>query len=171
MDWERLAGSAFTYAEHGATTREQLPAGYHHMRRQAQIGSGRAVFDAAGQRLLEWGMHRRAGLAVTASEPVAGPGVVVRIRLGPLSGTCRVVYVVNEPDRRGFAYGTLPGHPEIGEEYFGVRFDPSDQAVYAEVVAFSRPGQWWSQLGAGAAALLQRRITDRYLAALGQPQA
>ncbi|HEV8560641.1 MAG TPA: DUF1990 family protein [Actinophytocola sp.] len=30
----------------------------------------------------------------------------------------RVVHVVEEEHRRGFAYGTLPGHPECGEEAF-----------------------------------------------------
>ena len=32
--------------------------------------------------------------------------------LGLLRAPCRVVYVIDEPDVRGFAYGTLPGHPE-----------------------------------------------------------
>ena len=27
-----------------------------------------------------------------------------------------VVYIIHEPDRQGFAYGTLPGHPESGDE-------------------------------------------------------
>lgn len=31
---------------------------------------------------------------------------------------CQVVYVLDEPDRQGFAYGTLPGQPESGEEAF-----------------------------------------------------
>jgi len=165
VEWERWADIPFTYTQQKATA-GQLPAGYHHIRRQARIGGGREVFNAAADQLLAWGMHRGAGLTITASHPVAEPGTIARIALGPLRATCRVVYVVDEPNRRGFAYGTLAGHPESGEEYFGVRIDPVDSAVYAEVVAFSRPDQWWSKLGSAPAALVQRRITDRYLAAL-----
>ena len=43
-------------------------------------------------------------------------GSEVIVHLGPVRAPCRVVYVVDEPDRRGFAYGTLPGHPEIDGE-------------------------------------------------------
>ena len=57
------------------------------------------------------------------------------------------MYVIDEPDIRGFAYGTLPGHPESGEERFAVRYDPETSAVFAEVSAFSRPGAWWSKAG------------------------
>ena len=62
------------------------------------------------------------------------------MHLGPVRAPCRVVYVVDEPDRRGFAYGTLPGHAESGEELFLVRYDPATDEVYAEVTAFSRHG-------------------------------
>ena len=36
--------------------------------------------------------------------------------IGPLTAVavCRIVAVVDEPDRYGFAYGTLPGHTERG---------------------------------------------------------
>ena len=45
--------------------------------------------------------------------------MVVLVRMmGFLQAPCRVVYVIDEPDIRGFAYGTLPGHPESGEERF-----------------------------------------------------
>ena len=114
-------------------------------------------------------MHRGAGLRVQASGSVK-PGTVVVVSLGPLSGACRVVYVVDEPDRRGFAYGTLQGsHPECGEEYFGVRIDPRDGTVCAVITASSRPGRWWSRLAAGPARLMQRHITDRYIRALKGP--
>jgi uncharacterized protein (UPF0548 family) len=77
-----------------------------------------------------------------------------------------VVYVVDETDRRGFAYGTLPGHAESGEERFVVRYDPATDEVYAEVTAFSRHGTWWSRLGSPVTSVVQRIVTDRYLRAL-----
>ena len=60
-------------------------------------------------------------------------GSEVIVHLGPVRAPCRVVYVVDEPDRRGFAYGTLPGHAESGEERFVVRYDPATDEVCAEV--------------------------------------
>jgi uncharacterized protein (UPF0548 family) len=90
----------------------------------------------------------------------------VLVGLGPLRAPCRVVFVIDETDRRGFAYGTLPGHPESGEELFAVRYDPVTDDVHAEVVAFSRHGTWWSKLGAPITSLAQGVITSRYLTAL-----
>ena len=87
-------------------------------------------------------------------------------RLGPFVAPCRVVYVIEEPDRRGFAYGSLPGHAVVGEEMFGVRYDPADGAVYSEVAAFSRPATWWSRLGSPVLQVAQRVITRRYLTAV-----
>ncbi len=55
-----------------------------------------------------------------------------------ITAPCRVVYTVNEPDRQGFACGTLPGHPECGEEAFLVERD-DDGAVTFAITAFSRP--------------------------------
>jgi uncharacterized protein DUF1990 len=48
--------------------------------------------------------------------------VLTHLGLGPASIRipCRVAYVIREPLLRGFAYGTLPGHPEAGEERFAL---------------------------------------------------
>jgi uncharacterized protein (UPF0548 family) len=74
--------------------------------------------------------------------------------------------VIDEPNRRGFAYGTLQGHPETGEEAFTVRFDPSNDIVSVEITAFSKPSFWWIRVGNLAARQLQRLVTRRYLRAL-----
>lgn len=91
---------------------------------------------------------------------------VVVVRLGFLPAPCRVVYLVDEPDLRGFGYGTLPGHPECGEERFVVRRDPATDAVFAEVSAFSRPATWWSKAGGPVVKIGQRVIAKRYLRAV-----
>ncbi len=79
---------------------------------------------------------------------------------------CRVVDVVDEPDRRGFAYGTLPGHPETGEERFMAQRDPQTGEVTATICAFSNPATWVTRLGGPVARLVQRLMTQRYLKAL-----
>jgi uncharacterized protein (UPF0548 family) len=157
-----LAGRPFTYAEVGATAR-RLPEGYHHVRLSSPIGTGRSRFEQAGAAVMRFGMLRGAGLRVAATTEVAEVGTDVLGKLGPFAAPCRVVYVVDEPNRRGFAYGSLPGHAVAGEEMFGVRYDPADESVHAEVVAFSRPATWWSQIGAPVVSVIQRVITRRYL--------
>ncbi|MGX9672176.1 DUF1990 family protein [Mycobacterium sp. HM-7] len=160
-----LTGLAFTYPDVGATA-GNLPSGYHHVHAARQIGSGRARFDAGADAVMRWGMQRGVGMKVEATTVTAASGTDMLGRLGPMRVPCRVVYVVDEPDRRGFAYGTLPGHPESGEELFCVRYDPDTDDVYAAITAFSRPALWWSRLGAPVARVAQRFIGERYLRAV-----
>lgn len=157
-----LATLSLTYPEVGATA-GALPTGYHHVHASARIGHGRERFSRAAEAVMGWGMQRGVGMRVQATTEVAAVGTDLLARLGPIPVPCRVVYVLDEPDRRGFAYGTLPGHPESGEELFSVRYDPADDAVYAEVAAFSRPATWWSTLGGPVTRLAQRVATRRYL--------
>jgi uncharacterized protein (UPF0548 family) len=163
-----LATAELTYGEHGAT-RDRLPAGYNHVRRDVRLGTGPAVFENAVDGLLGWAMHRGAGMSVTASEPRAAPGVVVVLRLGwgpvGIAAACRVVYCVEEPDRRGFAYGTLPGHPERGEEAFVVRLLP-DGEVRFTITAFSRPASVTARAGGPVTRQAQAYVSDRYVRAL-----
>lgn len=157
-----------TYEPVGATAGE-LPAGFHHLRRSQVIGHGQERFEWAAEQVMTWQVQRGAGLEVTASADRAALGVVVlsALRLGPLRVVvpCKVVAVVDEPTAKGFAYGTLSGHPERGEERFTVTLE-DDGRVVLHIVAFSRPATWVARLGAPIAARIQRRTTARYLNAL-----
>jgi uncharacterized protein (UPF0548 family) len=155
----------FTYSEVGATA-GVLPDGYHHVDESAVIGHGRDRFDAAAHQVMRWGMLRGAGVRVKPSTEVAEVGSTVVVGLGPVRAPARVVYLIDEENRRGFAYGTLRGHPESGEELFSVRYDPATEAVYAEVTAFSRHATWWSKAAGPITSLLQRLVTKRYLTAV-----
>lgn len=81
---------------------------------------------------------------------------------------CRVIYVIDEPNRKGFAYGTLPGHPESGEEAFIVD-QTEDGSVWLTIRAFSRPSgwQWWAVYP--VLRLAQTFFTRRYFRALSDP--
>ena len=157
-----------TYPERGATA-GPLPPGYRHLRRETLLGEGGRVFERAGAALTTWGMHRGAGLRLDATSSTATVGVtlVQAVRVGPVWATapCQVVTQVQEPRRVGFAYGTLPGHPESGEELFVVSHRDDDRVVLS-IVAFSRPGTLLVAALGPLAALLQSRTVDRYLAAL-----
>lgn len=80
----------------------------------------------------------------------------------------RVIYVIDEPKRKGFAYGTLPGHPESGEEAFIVE-QTGDGSVWLTIRAFSRPSgwQWWAVYP--VLRLAQSIFTRRYFRALSDP--
>jgi uncharacterized protein (UPF0548 family) len=162
----------FTYPDVGATRADRFPAGYHHMRRRRPLGHGRELFARAGAVVLGYGMQRGAGIFDTADTATARPGtrMTVRLGVGPLAlvAPCRIVYVLDDPDADilGFAYGTLAGHPECGEELFAVEYDPATGTVSGVVAAFSRPGTWYTRLGGPAVRLTQRAIAGRYLAAL-----
>lgn len=109
------------------------------------------------------------GLEVSVSSPVAVPDAVVILGLGlgllRLAAPCRVVYTVDEPRRRGFAYGTLAGHPESGEEAFMIGHH-DDGTVSFTITAFSRPSTLPARIAGPFGRIVQRRITARYLSSL-----
>jgi uncharacterized protein (UPF0548 family) len=164
----RLAAAELTYTEVGAT-QGVLPSGYHHVRRSRVVGFGPDDFAAASSALLSWQVQLGAGVRVAASAPVAEPGAVVLLSAGagPLRvrAPCRVVYTVTESRRCGFGYGTLPGHPERGEEAFVVEYR-EDGSVAVSVTAFSRPASLAARAAGPAGRLAQHLVTTRYLGAL-----
>lgn len=163
-----LASQTPTYAEVGATA-GALPVGYHHLDRSLTVGHGTEAFAAAVEGLRRWQAHRGAGLTVHPGVPPLEPGtdVLSVARAGPLIALagCRIVYVVDEPTRFGFAYGTLPLHPEVGEEAFLLERSASGQVTF-RVRAFSRPGHLLTRLGGPVATLVQRQTAGRYLRGL-----
>ena len=120
--------------------------------------------------LFAWRVHRRAGLRVQSSDAVLRQGTVVLLRLGlgPASVRipCRVIEVVDEPDRKGFTYATLPGHPECGVEQFALE-TAEDGRVRFRVSAVSRHATLLARLAGPLARGAQDVMTRRYLAGLG----
>lgn len=114
-------------------------------------------------------MHRRAGLTVRPSDAPVVEGSVAIVRVGAsrfgLDAPVRVVYVIDESHRKGFAYGTLPGHPERGEEAFVVELRDNG-AVAFTITAFSRPATLLARLGGPVTRVIQSRVTNRYLKAV-----
>lgn len=164
-----LTALPLTYPEVGATAGD-MPAGYRHINVDRTLGTGRGRFETVVERLMTWDMHRRAGLLVDHAGPavtVSQVAVVSILLLGqlPIGAPVRVVAVDDQPHVQGFAYGTLSGHPESGEERFLIHHDPDD-TVRATIRAFSRPARWYTKLGAPLARHLQDRTTNRYLDAL-----
>lgn len=165
----RLRHIEFPYPGVGATATEPPP-GYHHLRREAVVGWGETRFRACGSAVMGWQIQLRSGFTVMASEHVILENTTALLGIGigrlRLKAPVRVAYVVDEARRRGFAYGTLPGHPELGEELFCVEHRPDDSVVLV-ISAFSKPQSLAATVGGPLGRVGQRLITERYLRALG----
>ena len=172
-----LAGvvdAPFTYDGVAATAHpDELPEGYHHVHAARVVGTGDQAFAAAVDGIRHWQLHRRQGYRVAPDDPPVEVGTVVALDVALVAihvvATCRIAWVVDEPNRFGFGYGTLPIHPESGEEAFVVERDaPHDPggAVRLAITAFSRPRHPLVRLAGPVARRQQARATQGYLDAL-----
>ncbi|MFI5731236.1 DUF1990 family protein [Kribbella sp. NPDC051587] len=137
--------------------------------RAALVGYGSGVWEFAAREVLRWGVKTRSGFSVADDRPVAvGNRYWIVAHLGPfrIHEPVEVVAVVNEPDRVGFAYSTLVGHPISGEEAFVVE-RRTDDSVWLTIRSLSRPaaGRW--RAAYPLARLAQPLYRQRYLRALG----
>jgi uncharacterized protein (UPF0548 family) len=168
-DLDRLVAAPFTYPDVGATREGALPAGYAHGERAAVVGQGRAAFERAVAAVFAWRMQRGLGLRVRASGSPREPGTVVVLTAGlPRFGydiPCRVVWSRTDGDVQGFGYGSLPGHPESGEESFLVTLRPDGDVVFTTRV-FSRPATPLARLGGPASRAVQAAALSRYVASI-----
>jgi uncharacterized protein (UPF0548 family) len=162
----RERNAPLTYTEVGASFDDMMPTGYHHVRAGTDLGMGDSAWERACAGIHAWAAHRGAGMTIVpADAPITeGTTVAVLTSVGPLVvlASCRIVRVVDEDDRFGFAYGTLPAHAEEGEERFVVTRDENG-TVRFEVAAFSRPHDLLTKLGGPVPRRLQARATERYL--------
>ncbi len=154
-----------TYEPVGVTAHDDLPSGYLRDCWSRSIGAGDDVFDAAVASVRSWGLQRGSGLIVAADGDVE-VGVIVAMSaplpVGWVDVVCRVVDVTDRPDEWSFTYGTLPEHPEQGEERFTVRRDAAgDVQVIIDAVSLVRNPL--ARLAPPIARALQTRAVERYL--------
>jgi uncharacterized protein (UPF0548 family) len=159
-------GAALTYEPLGLSSlAEDPPPGYQVGSWERRLGSAAETFDAAAGALRGWLVHRGAGLVVVADGPPTVGEVVAMsapLPVGYVDATCRVVSVTDEPDHYGFTYGTLPVHPERGEESFTVE-RAADGDVTFRIVAVWRARHPLARLCPPVTRRLQRSATERYL--------
>ena len=166
---EALSDAQPTYSDLGATLAGGRPEGFNHDRYETDLGHGHGTFQRAVEGLKAWEAHRLPGVRVFPEGQDIQTGATVVVTLGmpllALVAPCRIVRVIDEETRWGFAYGTLPGHPEEGEEAFVVSISP-DETVRFEIVAFSRPGDLLVRLSGPIGRSVQKGGTNAYLRAL-----
>lgn len=153
-------GVGFSYAEVGAT-RIEAPAGYQVNGERFELGSGLGAFERARLALRQWRMFEMGWLELCWPDAPIARGSTVAVlahHLGFWSlHVARIVYVIDEPRRFGFAYGTLAEHAESGEEWFGVEQRDDDSVGY-EIRAFSREKHPLAKIGYAFTRSLQRRF-------------
>jgi uncharacterized protein (UPF0548 family) len=172
-----LAGRGWSYGPVGVTSPADARwtsrgEGRRAFERTVRVGEGPEVWAAAAATVLEWGVKTRSGFAV---QPAAGAAARVTpgsdywlvAVVGPFAvrEPVRVVAVVDQPDRCGFAYGTLEGHPVAGEEAFVVSRTP-DGGVHLTLRSSTGPsGGIWRPLFP-VLLVAQRWYRRRYVRAL-----
>jgi len=139
--------------------------------RHRTVGRGPVSFGAARQALRTWVPQLGIGATVEpeGQAVVAGATVLIVLRRGPLHVVApdRVVGVIDEPRRFGFAYGSLPGHPERGEESFVVEH-LDDDTVRATIRVQAGPGTLAAHVVAPLVRAVQHAALDGYLAAIAR---
>jgi uncharacterized protein (UPF0548 family) len=163
----------FSYPEVGAS-RDGAPPGYQVNQLRGRLGVGLETFARAVEALRAWKMYETGWTMLCWPDaPITG-GTVVGV-LGRHFGVwslnaCRILYVIEEEasllKRYGFAFGTLPGHVERGEERFTVEWHRADDSVWYEVCAFARPAHPLGEMGPPFVRLVQRRFAAASLRAM-----
>ena len=163
----------FTYSEVGATNATP-PAGYKVDHNRVQLGHGEATYKRAADALIKWRQFDLGWVTIVPRGVAVEVGATVAVKaraFGTWSlSAARVVYVIDEPRRFGFAYGTLPDHVECGEERFLVEW-LEDDSVWYDIFAFSKPRHPLVRLSSPLARLLQKRFARESLRKLASSAA
>lgn len=143
------------------------PAGYRHDAFHRTIGDG-TTFERACEGLTRWAPHRHASVEPFPHDTPLEVGTTIGLLMRQpglwILVSCRIETVIDEPDRFGFVYATLPGHLVDGYESFVVT--RHDDEVTFTVDMVSRPASPVIRAAGPIARILQHRAVDAYLTGL-----
>jgi uncharacterized protein (UPF0548 family) len=137
-----------------------------HVDEGAQYGGIRYAEDGSALEPIHAASEKRFG---SDGSPYIAAGTTAHLR-GSVDGAhvdarIRVVYVVEEPTRVAFAYGTVDAHPVSGEESFQLEHR-DDDSVWFTVRAFTRPLTLTYRLLPVLDRRRRKRLTQAYLRSL-----
>jgi uncharacterized protein (UPF0548 family) len=160
-----IEGSAFSYADVGATRDLGRPAAFlNYDRNRVELGRGAETWERAKAAVRGWKMFEHSLTSIFWPDTPLAAGNVVGLLAHHLGfhslSACKIVYVIDEPLRFGFAYGTLQQHAESGEERFLVEWDEATDAVAYDLYAFSRPRAPLARIAAPYTRILQKRFVE-----------
>ncbi len=170
---QQQASQPFSYPDVGAT-KATTPRNYVVDHNRIGLGRGERVYRQACAALQRWEMFNLPWLRLCWPTAPLNEGITVGIiaQVGGVQilNACRIVYTIHAETegcwRFGFAYGTLPGHIERGEERFLIEWDRQDDTVWYDILAFSQPAHWLVWLGYPVARIFQRRFANDAKAAM-----
>ncbi|MFN2491827.1 MAG: DUF1990 family protein [Pyrinomonadaceae bacterium] len=161
----------YSYPEVGGS-RGQPPAGYNVDHNRIQLGEGEKTYEGAVAALRTWRQFDLGWVKIVPAGEAIEPGTTVVVQAHTFGfwslNACKVVYLIEEKEpakKFGFAYGTLPNHVERGEERFTVEWH-TDDSVWYDIYAFSRPQHLLVRFASPVARTLQRRFARDSLAAM-----
>lgn len=165
----REANRPLSYPYRGCTRSATPPPGYVCDHNRTPLGVGPEAFAAAIAALRRWAQFPPGWVVVDPMDAPIREATVVSVAARAYglwwANACRIVEVIDEPNRFGFAYGTLPGHVEMGEERFTVELT-ADGVVYFDILAHSRPRFWLTKLAYPLARRAQKRFARDSMAAM-----
>ncbi|AIY00161.1 hypothetical protein ART_0562 [Arthrobacter sp. PAMC 25486] len=142
--------------------------GYRVSSEMARLGAGEELWQRVSADVLRWKVKTRSGFTVDTPGPVS-EGDQVNVTASFLGvkvvEPVEVVALVEEPDRVGFAYRTLPGHPVSGEEAFIVHRLGEEVHLTIRSLTRAAPQQPWRALFP-LLMITQKVVRRRYLRAL-----
>ncbi|SDQ51540.1 DUF1990 family protein [Microbacterium sp. cf332] len=144
------------------------PGGFRRFEQTVRVGSGDAVWQWARTDLLAWRVKTRSGFRVVPeTPPTVGGRHWLEARVGPfvLREPVEVVAYVDEPDRVGYVYLALPGHPLEGEETFLITHRGDEVLFTLRSRSRPAPSAFW-RLAYPAVRVVQVIVRTRYLSAL-----
>ena len=162
-------GDPFSYPAVGGT-QGLAPTGYRVDHNRILIGLGLDQFKAAKAAIDAWMMFDLDWIELFPARPSVRVGTIVAVVVRHLGfwsvNISRIVYLVNEESKYGFAYGTLARHSEEGEEKFLVEHDKATDEVWYELYAFSKPKHPLARIGYPISRYLQKRFARESLSAM-----
>ena len=151
----------YSYTEVGRSAQDTPVPGFDNDFNFIELGQGPAVWEAAKEAIRHWKIFPGGWACIAPDDTPIREKEVVAMSAWVWGlwwlNSCRVVYVIDNQDQFGFAYGTLPGHAECGEELFMVE-KTADGTVRYVIKAFSRPRVWIARLGYPIARAQQRKF-------------
>ena len=159
---QQQAREPFSYDRVGCTAEGKVSPrnGWNVDRCRVRLGTGRETFERAQGAIKQWRMFPSevAQLCYPDCPVEAGATVAVLYRLWLVCWIlmpAKIVYTLDDEivapagrvRRFGFAYGTLPDHPERGEERFLIEWHAADDSVWYDLLAVSQPAHPLARLG------------------------
>jgi uncharacterized protein (UPF0548 family) len=178
---DRASRASPTYGGPSLEELSEPPGGFALDRHSCHIGHGDTAFATARSGLQRWASHQVVGVRIVPPDTSVALGATYVVSLGlgvcAIAAPCRVVAIRDDERHWGFAYRTLPGHPETGEESFVVELDDRGDVTFS-IAAVSRPAGRLMSIGRPVARIVQRRVSlaygrslAAYVASVRTPQA